>query len=154
MPSASLQFTQSAVVGGAGQAYVGVPGVAVTVANAVDTGVTTWTYALLSVPTGSSFSPGTQQSGGTPTFTFTPDVPGSFVFVLSVSDGVTTAIDTRSFLLVPRQREPPQLLRALGVELHENVSRRVLYKRAAGQHGGRGTSWAAMACLSWFSSSS
>jgi len=98
MPSASLQFTQSAVVGGAGQAYVGVPGVAVTVANAVDTGVTTWTYALLSVPTGSSFSPGTQQSGGTPTFTFTPDVPGSFVFVLSVSDGVTTAMDTRSFL--------------------------------------------------------
>jgi hypothetical protein len=96
--AAALQFTQNAQVGGAGQAYVGIPGTPVTVANANNAGVISWTFSLLSVPLGSSFPLGVQQSGVTPTWTFTPDVPGSFLFILSVTDGSTTAIDTRSFL--------------------------------------------------------
>jgi hypothetical protein len=99
MPTAAIQFTQSAVTGGAGQAFVGVPGAAVTVSNATNAGVVTWSFSFLSVPTGSSFTPGVQQVGATPTFTFTPDVPGSFVTTIIVADiSANTNTETRSFL--------------------------------------------------------
>jgi hypothetical protein len=99
MPTAALQFYQYYYAGGIGQAYLGVPLVEIEIINGGDnTGVTTWTWTLLSVPIGSAHYPGVQQTGGTSFFLFMPDVPGSFVFTLTVTDGVTTSSDTKSFL--------------------------------------------------------
>lgn len=99
MVAAAESFSQpgGGGVGIPGFAMIGALSLAVTVANGNNTGVTTWTFVVEDVPPGSTVPTGTVQSGGTPTWTFTPDKPGTYVIILTVSDGVTSVTDTRTF---------------------------------------------------------
>jgi Pectate lyase superfamily protein len=82
----------------AGQAAVGVDGSLVTVSNAINVGVTRWDFTVVDAPPASAITPGLKQSGGSPTWTFTPDVPDEFVIQLDVYDALTNkATDVRVF---------------------------------------------------------
>lgn len=104
--TALLKFTQNTVgTGGNGIALSGVLGQLVTVSNSDNTGVLSWQIDLVYVDEDSSINPATpyafNDSGSTPTATFTPDVRRSFRFVLKVW-GVTNRtgtpdIDIRNF---------------------------------------------------------
>ena len=100
MSTALIQLTQGVTVGAAGEALFGAAGAAVDVANAVNTGVTSWQIELVDVPPGSALTTGTKASsdnGSTPAYSFTPDVAGGYRLVLKVWDGINrvgTATDT------------------------------------------------------------
>jgi hypothetical protein len=90
--AAAVKYTQNAVVGSAGVAYMGVTGLAVTVANGDDTGVVAWKFEVLDVPIGSSVPTGVVQSGITATWTFTPDVAGGYLVRITVTDALGNTV--------------------------------------------------------------
>jgi hypothetical protein len=96
--AAAIQFTQGVTVGPAGQALFGSQGTPVVVANGNDAGVEKWTFTVVDSPPSSAIGPGVKQSGGSNTWSFTPDTTDSFLIALTVVDGLgNTAIDIRSF---------------------------------------------------------
>jgi len=86
MVVANLVFTQNAVVGTAGEAYIGVVGSPVTLSNQDDTDVTTWHYEIMSSPYNSSVAAAVLSDGAAPTAAFTPDVSGSYRILEYVKD--------------------------------------------------------------------
>jgi hypothetical protein len=107
--AALIKFTQNAVVGTGGQAYVGtIAGGAVTVENTTNTGVGSWQIDLVDVPSGSALTTGTLASGntGTPTTTFTPDQDGGCyrivlkVWTASGRPGNPDDTDIRNFVVL------------------------------------------------------
>lgn len=108
--TALILFTQNAVPGTAGEAYVGATGLAVTVANSDNTDVLSWKIELAYAPPGSSLEvvPGTptvlaSASSSTPSAAFTPDLPGSYRIVLTVYAGAgqtgQSSVDIRNFVV-------------------------------------------------------
>jgi hypothetical protein len=103
MPVATLvKFVQGASVGTPGVSLIGVTGTGVQVSNGgtnptPDPG--TWVFTVLGVPSASAVLTGVVQSGSTPTWNFTPDVAGTYVVQLEVTDDTTgaTSTDVRSF---------------------------------------------------------
>lgn len=90
MPAALIKFTQGATVGADGQALFGTTGTLVSIANAVNSGITSWKVELLSAPAGSALALGvvaSSSNGTTPAATFTPDVRGPYRWRLSVWAG-------------------------------------------------------------------
>lgn len=116
--SASLKFTQGALVGAAGQALFVERGSAVTCANANDANVQVWKYDLVEVPQGSALVPGTLSNGPTPTAQFTPDADDGYLLRLEtqrlVRGKLVRAVDFRvaavlrpgSGIFVPPFRAP------------------------------------------------
>jgi len=113
--TALLKFTQSAVTGTAGQAYVGLAGTPVTVENGNNTDVQSWKIELLYArpPSFLEVSPGTPTvlataDSSTPSVSFTPDVPGSYRIRLFVYDqpGLTgnEDQDIRNFIVPTSSR--------------------------------------------------
>jgi len=95
--SCLVKFVQGLTVGTPGVALIGATGTSVTVSNggtnpAPDPG--TWTFDVLGVPSSSSVPTGVVQTGPTPTWNFTPDVPGCYVVSLTVVDDTTGAAST------------------------------------------------------------
>lgn len=121
MPTALIIFDQTGP-GPAGEALEGtLAGGAVTVTNDDNTGVASWTITLLDAPPNSTTYPSPPTVlgaavSGTPSASFTPDVPGSYRIKLEVVDGsLTTDIDIRNFgvrngrniIIPPYQQIPP-----------------------------------------------
>lgn len=95
MTTAVLKFSQGVTTAPAGRALVVVAGQPVVAANGGDnTGVTRWIFVMLDVPPGSAIPTGAVQDGPTPTYTFTPDVPGCYLLQLTAL--VTETQYTRS----------------------------------------------------------
>ena len=103
--TAVIQFTQNAVVGPAGQAFIGVTGLAVTAANDDDTGVIGWRWILTDVPQGENVGEDSALPAGTVLSvaagaSFIPDVPGTYQLELRVTeDGLTFVTSINSFLV-------------------------------------------------------
>ena len=128
---AALRFVQGPNSDIAGRAVKGtlVDGACI-VSNGNDAGVTAWKYELLYSPPGSAVAPVTQGPGVTQTFTFTPDVAGTYRFRLTVT-GITALdvnVDMRCFCVAfpngliapPYQRNPAQLpLTGVGAKADE-----------------------------------
>ncbi len=128
--TALLKFTQGLTIGANGQALKGVIGTAVTVLNSDNTDVASWQIDLVYVDPASAVVPATpyafSDSGSVATATFTPDVRGSYRFVLkvwAVSNRVGDPADTdiRVFavpeingLVVPAAQLWPRPLPPLG----------------------------------------
>ena len=93
--TAAIKFTQAGHSELAGRAAAGVAGVVVSFANNDDTGVTSWSWELLSCPMGSAIVPGVVSAN--PNDSFTPDVPGSYAMQLTVDDGSGPVVDVRVF---------------------------------------------------------
>ena len=103
---ALLKFEQGVNVGASGQALKGVVGELVSVRNSVNTSVASWQIDLVAVDSASAVVPGEpfafNNNSATPLAPFTPDVPGSYRFVLKVwgvpnRAGSPTSIDIRVF---------------------------------------------------------
>src|SRR6266404_6566064 len=113
--AAALAFSQpgGGGVGAPGFAMIGSSGLAVTASNGNNTGVTKWTYMLLDAPPTSALfgSIGVVQTGSTPTWTFSPDVPGTYELQITTTDGVTSATDTRVFVV---QEQTGHIMPAFG----------------------------------------
>lgn len=127
---ALIKFTQA---GGAtdvaGRAVIGVldPVVpandVVTVTNIASAEIVSWSIDLLYVPPGSGLSPGNLDAkvDNTPTAPFTPDVPGCYRVMTTVSDGSNTDVDIRNFaiknrwgvIIPPYQKNPDPIDLAL-----------------------------------------
>lgn len=97
-----VKFVQGASIGTPGVSLIGVTGTTVQVSNggtnpSPDPG--TWTFTVLGVPSASAVPTGVVQSGSTPTWNFVPDVAGTYVVQLQVTDNTTgaTSTDVRSF---------------------------------------------------------
>lgn len=143
--TALIQFTQSASPGVAGRAYVGtVAGGIVSIANNDNSNVTDWTITLLDVPPGSALVPGVLATGpsATPAATFTPDVPGSYRILISVTDGVNIDKDVRNFgipnirgFIIPSYQKLPDPLPVTG-------SGQPGEKPDEQNYGGQGRGWA------------
>lgn len=103
--AAALKFTQATIVGDAGFAFVGVAGQTVTCANGDNTLVTRWVFTILDVPPGSVITLGVKSDGPSNTFTFTPDVIGSYRVQVDVYSpfNLFHATDIRAFI-VPNSR--------------------------------------------------
>jgi hypothetical protein len=84
--SASIAFTQGATVGAPGVAIIGVDGTAVVVSNGNNLEVVTWQFTIVDVPVASALPTGIVQTGASPTYTFTPDVAGGYLVLLTVFD--------------------------------------------------------------------
>jgi hypothetical protein len=98
MGNADINFTQGSSVGGAGFALIGTTGTAVVVSNGDDSGIVNWQFTVADVGVGSSNAQGVVQNGGTPTYTFTPDVSGCYVVNLVTTDNQGNLYeDTRVF---------------------------------------------------------
>lgn len=108
--TALIKYTQNAVVGTGGEAYLGATGLLVTVENDDNTDVLSWEIELLYARPGSTLAtpPGVpvllaSASSSTPSATFTPDIPGSYRIRLTVYDtaGFTgvSDIDIRNFIV-------------------------------------------------------
>ena len=98
MGSASINFTQGSVVGGAGYALIGVAGSGVVVSNGDDTDIENWEFTVIDVGPGSAVAQGVVQSGTTPTWSFTPDETGCYVVQLVTQDRAGNLYrDTRVF---------------------------------------------------------
>lgn len=104
--TALLKFSQGPLVGADGRALKGVIGTPVMVQNSVNTDVASWQIDLVYVDPASAVVPATpyafNDNGNTPTATFTPDVRGSYRFVLKVWGapgrvGNPTSVDIRIF---------------------------------------------------------
>lgn len=93
--SALIKFTQELLTAPAGTALIGRVGTEVLCENGDNTGVTTWSWELVSVPIESSIVPGILSA--TSTATFTPDAVYGYLVKLTVSDGFNTAEDERVF---------------------------------------------------------
>jgi hypothetical protein len=88
--TALIKFTQGLTIGANGQALKGVIGTAVNVLNSDNTDVASWQIDLVYVDPSSAVVPATpyafDDSGSVASATFTPDVRGSYRFVLKVWD--------------------------------------------------------------------
>jgi hypothetical protein len=100
--STLVKFVQGSTVGTPGVSLLGVVSVLVQVSNggtnpSPDPG--TWVFTVLGVPSASAVPKGVVQSGSTPTWSFTPDVDGTYVVQLQVTDDTTgaTSTDVRAF---------------------------------------------------------
>lgn len=122
MVTALIQFDQGGP-GPAGEAFIGTASSLVTVTNDDNTDVTEWTITLLDVPPDSAVVTGVLATAvsSTPTASFTPDVPGSYRVLLSVTDGADTDEDIRVFgirnargIIIPPYQDLPQPLPVLG----------------------------------------
>lgn len=125
MVAALIKFDQGPNSDIAGRAVSGTTtdGV-VTVSNGDDTGVVSWKFEVLYVPPGSALPLTVQGPTGVATFTFTPDVAGSYRIRLTVFDaGSSSEEDIRNFcvpftngvIAPPYQRNPsPIPLTGLG----------------------------------------
>jgi hypothetical protein len=122
MVAALIVFDQGGP-GTPGQALEGTTSVLVTVTNDDDTDVTSWSIDLLDVPSDSALVPGNLGAAatGTPSASFTPDVPGAYRVGLTVSDGVDSNIDIRNFgvrnsrgIIVPPYQKLPDPLPLTG----------------------------------------
>ena len=120
--TALIKFTQGLNVGPDGEALVGEIGISVYLSNVDNTDVASWRFDLMYADPGSALYAdiGTDFASGsssTPAAQFTPDVPGSYRWVLNVWSvpgqvGAPSSVDIRVFsvaeangLIVP----PPQL---------------------------------------------
>ena len=100
-----LQFTQALNIGLSGEALIGDLDVVSGPVTVSDTGAgaTTWTFEILEAPPGSATVTGIVQGpGALSSFILFPgpDVPGSYRFRLTGTDGVDTDVDIRN-LIVP-----------------------------------------------------
>jgi len=104
--SALLKFSQGSVVGGDGEALLGVVNEEVVLHNVDNTGVRSWQIDLVAADAGSSYVPqdayAFSDNSSTPTTPFTPDWSGSYRWVLKVWDaqnrvGDPTDVDIRVF---------------------------------------------------------
>jgi hypothetical protein len=96
--SASLAFTQGAQVGAPGVAIIGVDGTLVVASNGNNANVMTWTFTMVDVPQTSALPTGVVQTGSSPTYSFTPDVTGGYLLLLTVYDSFGNfAQDFRTF---------------------------------------------------------
>jgi len=94
--AALIKFVQGATVGVAGQALFGATGTAVSVSNAVNTGIASWEIELLSSPAGSAVAPAVlafSNNGSTPAAAFTPDVRGPYRMRLRVWEALSRSGD-------------------------------------------------------------
>lgn len=123
--TALIKFVQGSNIGIAGQALVGVGGVAVAVSNGNNADIGSWEIDLVYRPPGSSVAVAihlaSNNSNATPTATFTPDVRGCYRIVLRVwalpNKVGTPDIDIRNFIikgrrgtiLPPYQKDPDPL---------------------------------------------
>lgn len=105
--TALIKFTQGALVGAAGEALVGVPGVQVDIENDDPTDVQSWKIDLVYVPPGSGVAittPLAQGNGAVPFASFTPDAtPGCYRVFLYVYSSInqtgTSNVDARCFAI-------------------------------------------------------
>jgi hypothetical protein len=104
--NALLKFSQGLVIGGDGEALIGVVGAPVTVFNVDNAGVRSWQVDLAFADEGSSYvvqeAYASSDNSSTPTATFNPDHTGSYRWVLKVWDvldrvGNPTDVDIRVF---------------------------------------------------------
>lgn len=107
--TAAVKFTQGATTDLPGRALVGVAGMLVVASNGDNSNVQVWTWEVLYVPPGSAVPTGVVATGSTPTFQFTPDLPGGYVLRLTVQDASgLVAADVRVFqVLEPSGRRKP-----------------------------------------------
>lgn len=117
---ALIKFTQGPNTGLAGEAVAGtLSDGACVVTNGDNTGVVSWKYEVLYVPPGSAVPLSVQGPGATTSFSFTPDVPGTYRLRLTAA-GVGSGdsnVDIRCFcvpfpnglIAPPYQRNPDQL---------------------------------------------
>ena len=91
--TAQIKFTQGLLTAPAGTALIGRVDEEVLCENGDNTGVTSWTWELVSVPIESSLVPGILSV--TSTVTFTPDAVYGYLIKLTVSDGFNTVADER-----------------------------------------------------------
>jgi hypothetical protein len=97
--SALIKFTQGTNVGGDGEALVGAIGEEVSLTNVDNTDVQSWQIDLVYVDTRSSLVAAYCYAYGdssTPSVVFTPDVPGSYRWVLQVWEGIGRVGDSSS----------------------------------------------------------
>jgi hypothetical protein len=127
--------------GTAGQAFSGSAGSLVTISNDNNTDVTEWEITLLDVPPNSALVPGVLASAvsGTPSATFTPDVPGSYRIKMDLNS--EEDIDIRNFgvpnargIITPPFQELPEPLPILG-------SGKVGEKPDEQNYGGQARGW-------------
>lgn len=124
--TALLKFSQStpSPIVGDGEALKVVASNAVTIENSNNTGMVAWTLELLWAPPSSTHGPinpgsptlvGSGDDLSPPSESFTPDVPGSYRFRLTVEDSSGTSdVDIRciavpeanGFLIAPYERDP------------------------------------------------
>jgi hypothetical protein len=98
MGNALINFTQGSSVGGAGFALIGTVGTPVVVSNGDDSDIVNWQFTVVDVGVGSANAQGIVQNGGTPTYSFTPDVSGCYVVNLITTDNQGNLFsDTRVF---------------------------------------------------------
>jgi hypothetical protein len=124
--TALIQFVQGITVGSGGQVLVGSTGTPVTVQNSNNTGIQSWQIDLVYTPSGSSVPVSIplafSNNGAVPSAVFTPDVSGSYRFVMKVwattgRPGVPTDTDIRNFVVPepngivvpPYQKDPDPL---------------------------------------------
>jgi hypothetical protein len=96
--TAKIKFKQGVTIGTPGEALFGVAASEVEVANDNNTDVSNYTFELLDVPSGSALTTGVKQAGGASVYKFTPDVPGGYLFRLTVTDASgQSSVDIRCF---------------------------------------------------------
>ena len=96
--AAAIKFTQGFTTAAPGIALLGATGTQVSVNNGDDANVISWSWEILSVPTGSAVGTGVIQEGPISTFQFTPDLTGCYLVRLTVQDAFDNfARDTRTF---------------------------------------------------------
>jgi len=104
--TALLKFSQGSVVGGAGEALIVGLGTSVNLTNADNSDVRSWQLDLVSVDPTSAFSPSApyayNNNGNVPSLSITPDVRGSYRWVLKVWNlanrpGDPVDVDIRNF---------------------------------------------------------
>ncbi len=82
--SCQIVFSQDLITTPPGVALLGVITDPVTISNGNDSNVGQWTFEVIGAPPTSSLTIGIVQVGTIPTFTFIPDVPGGYLFRLTV----------------------------------------------------------------------
>ena len=98
MANAQIDFTQGENTGGPGFALIGVAGTPVQVSNGDNSNLANWQFTMLDTGPGSALSRGVVQNGALPTYTFTPDVTGCYVILLTTTDNEGNVYsDTRVF---------------------------------------------------------
>jgi hypothetical protein len=100
MGDSAINFTQGVSTGGPGVALIGVDGTLVVVSNGDDSNIVNWKFTVVDVGFGSAVSQGVVQNGGTPTWSFTPDVSGSYVVDLVTTDNQGNLFEDRRVFAV------------------------------------------------------
>ncbi len=105
MATAQLQFVNGVTVNSPGLAITANVGDSITAQNSDDTGVDTWKFVLAEIPPGSALTLGDTQgpSNVANTYTFVPDVPGTYRILLKVTPDGDGTTDIRD-VLVPFTR--------------------------------------------------